>query len=140
MARSNIGKDTTITILYNGVRVDLPDITMFDSKPEYKVQRTDPLNGPPRETPIPSGWRISISCDRDGPALDALFNSIETAFWTTGATGTGSIYQIIKEVDGTTTTYEFQGVGLKLDDPGSWSAETTVKQKISGFASVRTTL
>ena len=137
MARSNIGKDCSLRILYNGTITNIRDVTDFQAKAEYKTQRTDPLNGPPRETPIPSGWRISFGADRGSSALDVLFAQIESVFWTTGQIGSGTIYQTIQEVDGTTTTWEYSEVGLMYADAGNFTAETTVKQKVTGFSGRR---
>lgn len=136
----SIGRDCQVVLLWNGVRVDLRDVTSFQAAQEVRHQRSDPLNSAPVEFSTPAGWRGQFNVDRGSSALDDLIASIETSFWSAGMIGSGSIYQYITEVDGTTSTYEYTGVSLTLSNSGHYQAENIVKQTITFYASQRNRL
>ncbi len=135
-----IGHNCSVVILWQGTRYDFRDVTMFSSAQEVTPQRSDPLNSPPIEFNTPRGWRGTIGIDRATPTLDNLISSIEAAFWNAGVIGSGTIYQYIKEVDGSTTTFEFVNASLNLTAAGSYAAEAIVKQSLAFFSSLRNKL
>jgi len=133
----SIGRDCRITLLWNGTRVDLRDVTRFQANQEVRQQRADPLNSTPVEFNTPNGWRGSFQIARANAALDNLVAAIESSFWNAGTINTGKIYQYVREPDGTTTTWEFSSVSFSLTtDP--WQAEGMVHQTCNFFASTRT--
>jgi hypothetical protein len=136
----SIGRDCQVVLLWNGIRIDLRDVTGFQANQEVKQQRSDPLNSLPVEFNTPAGWRGQFQVDRGSSALDDLIAAIEAAFWSAGVIGTGVIYQYISEPDGTTSTYEFVNVSLTLSNSGHYQAENIVKQTVSFFASQRNRL
>ena len=136
----SIGRDCQVVLLWNGVRVDLRDVTSFQAAQEVRQQRSDPLNSAPIEFNTPAGWRGQFNVDRGSSALDDLVATIESSFWSAGTIGSGSIYQYINETDGSTSTYEFVGVSLTLSNSGHYQAENIVKQTISFYASQRNRL
>lgn len=136
----SIGRDCQVVLLWNGIRIDLRDVTGFQANQEVKQQRSDPLNSLPVEFNTPAGWRGQFQVDRGSSALDDLIAAIEAAFWSAGVIGTGVIYQYISEPDGTMSTYEFVNVSLTLSNSGHYQAENIVKQTVSFFASQRNRL
>ena len=132
-----IGRNCSVILLWNGVRVDLRDVTGFSANQEVKHQRADPLNSTPVEFTTPSGWRGQFQVDRGNSAVDDLIASIESSFWTSGLIGSGTIYQYVTEPDGSLSTYEFVGVSLILSSAGNFQADSIVKQSIGFFASQR---
>ena len=135
-----IGRNCQLVLLWSGSRVDLRDVTGFNASQEVKHQRADPLNSTPIEFTTPSGWRGEFLVDRGNSAVDDLIASIESAFWSSGTIGFGTIYQYVTEPDGSLSTYEFTGVSLVLSSAGSYQADVIVRQKIAFFASQRVKL
>ena len=132
-----IGRNCQVILFWAGSQVDLADVTGFAAQQEVKHQRADPLNSTPIEFTTPSGWRGQFEVDRGSSAIDDLVVSIESAFWSAGTIGSGTIYQYITEPDGSQSTYEFTGVSLVLSNAGSYQADNIVRQTIGFFASQR---
>jgi hypothetical protein len=134
----NVGLDCTLVLIApTGQRVDLSIVTDFEAKQDVQAVRVMPLNGPPLGADLPKGWTGSFGVDRASSSVDDLFSTIEQGFWATGLFGIGQIYQYVNEVDGSESTYVFNGVTMNLSDSGSWKADGAVKQKIAFFASTR---
>ena len=132
-----IGRNCQVILFWGGSQVDLADVTGFAAQQEVKHQRADPLNSTPIEFTTPSGWRGQFEVDRGSSAIDDLVVSIESAFWSAGTIGSGTIYQYISEPDGSQSTYEFTGVSLVLSNAGNYQADNIVRQTIGFFASQR---
>jgi hypothetical protein len=45
------------------------------------------------------------------------------------------MYQYITELDGSVSTYQFDGVVFKLSNAGTWKGDASVKQKLDFYAS-----
>ncbi|AOX17717.1 hypothetical protein [Kozakia baliensis] len=132
----SIGRDCRITLLWNGTRIDLRDVTGFQAEQQTLAQRADPLNGVPVEFNTPNGWRGVFTIARANANLDSLIAAIEAAFWDAGTIGSGTIYQYIREPDGTTSTWEYTNVSMTLKTD-RWQAEGMVHQNVQFFASTR---
>ncbi|MFT8522049.1 hypothetical protein [Gluconobacter oxydans] len=133
----SIGRDCRITVLWNGQRVDLRDVTSFSAAQETQALRANPLNGVPLEFNVPNGWRGAFQIARANAALDNLVAAVEAAYWNAGTVGSGMIYQYVTEPDGTTSTWEFSNVSMQLkSDP--WQADHMIHQTVQFFASTRT--
>lgn len=138
MANSyNIGRDCQITVLWNGSRVDLRDVTAFTASQETQALRANPLNSAPVEFNVPDGWRGSFRIARASSALDELVATIESDYWDSGTINSGTIYQYISETDGTMTTWEYSNISLKLKND-TWQADQMIHQEVLFFASTRT--
>lgn len=134
----NVGRDCRVTLLWNGTRVDLANVTGFQSQAQTQRLNSMPLNSTPKFVEIPNGWSGQFNVDRASSAADALFSAIESAFWNSGTIGQGTIYQYVTEVDGSTTTWEFSGVAMRLSDAGNWATEAKVTQRIEFVSSTKT--
>ncbi|AFW00509.1 phage protein [Gluconobacter thailandicus F149-1 = NBRC 100600] len=133
----SIGRDCRITVLWNGQRVDLRDVTSFGASQETHALRASPLNGMPVEFNVPNGWRGSFQIARASAALDNLVAAIEAAYWNAGTVGSGTIYQYVTEPDGTTSTWEYTNISIKLKND-AWQSDQMVHQTVQFFASTRT--
>lgn len=133
----SIGRDCRITLLWDGSRVDLRDVTSFTANQETQALRAFPLNGVPSEFNLPNGWRGSFQIARANAVLDTLIAAIESGYWNSGRIASGKLYQYIKEADGSTSTWEYSGVSLRLNTD-AWAAENLVHQTVQFFASTRT--
>jgi len=134
----NIGRDCQVVLLWNGTRVNMPRVTGFQSQAQMSRVQSNPLNGLPTFVEVPNGWSGQFDVDRQSADIDSLFAAIESAFWNAGTVGQGTIYQYITEANGSTTTWEYSGVTLRLNDAGRWQSEAKVSQRIEFMASTRT--
>lgn len=133
----SIGRDCRITVLWDGSRVDLRDVTSFTANQETQALRAFPLNSVPTEYNLPNGWRGSFQIARANAVLDTLVAAIESGYWNAGTIASGTLYQYITEADGSTSTWEYSGISMKLSTD-AWAAENLVHQTVQFFASTRT--
>jgi hypothetical protein len=133
----SLGKDTQLVLIGPSGQVNLSIVTGFNSKQTVKTVHVDPLNGPPLEARPPAGWTGSFTIERGDSTVDDLIATIEQGFWAGGNLGTGQIYQYVTEVSGATSTYLYDGVSMSLSDAGSWQTDSSVKQTLEFFASMR---
>lgn len=133
----NTGKDCSVVIIHplaNGGRLDLPLITDFDAKPSYHDIKSNGLDGFTRVQHIPENVAVSFSADRSNSAVDDFCSALWQAYRVSGRVPDGVVYQYVTEIDGSTTTTQFDGVAFKADDLGSYKKESAVAQKITGTA------
>lgn len=134
----NIGRDTSLVLIApTGARVDLSLVTGFQAKQNVHSLRVRPLTGPTQGADIPDGWDGSFEIERGSSTADDLFAQIESGFWATGTLGIGQIFQYVNEVNGSTSTYQYDGVTMHLSNAGDWKSDATVKETIAFFASTR---
>ena len=136
----NVGRDCQIVITHSlapGGRVDLPNLTMFDCKQTTANQHVDRLDGTQMNAELPKGWTLSFGNDRGNAALDDFFAAIEAAWYNAGSYTVATVFQYITEASGQQTTYQYDNVALKFDDPGSWASDGVVKQRVSGQSNRR---
>ena len=137
----NVGRDCQVVITHalgtNGGRIDLPNLTMFDCKQTTANVKVDRLDGTQLNAELPKGWTISVENERGNSALDDFFAAVEAAWYNGGQYTVATVFQYITEANGQQTTYQFDNVALKFDDPGSWKGDASVKQKISGVCNRR---
>jgi hypothetical protein len=132
----SIGRNCRVTLLWNGTRVDLRDVTGFEAKQVTRVQRADPLNGVPVVFNTPNGWTGSFIIARADATLDSLVAAVESSFWNSGVIGSGTIYQYVTEPDSSLTTWEYSNVSMTLETD-RWQAEGIVHHTLKFFASTR---
>lgn len=133
----NIGKDTRVVVIGPYGRIDPKHIVNFTAHQTVNKVRTQPLNKPRLQRDLPNGWDGTIEIDRSDSTLDDLAAAIEQAFWTGQAIPMGTIYQYIDELNGSTSTYQFDNVTMNVPNAGSYQAETPVKQTLEWSASRR---
>lgn len=137
------GKQCTLVLIGPGAtpgatsRVDLPNITGFDCKQATVNVKVDKLDGIQLNAELPKGWTGSFDLERGSSAVDDLFARIEDQWLAAGTYTAGTIYQYVDEADGSSSTYQFDNVALKLDEAGNWKSDQSVKQRISFMANRR---
>lgn len=131
----SLGRDTSLVVISPlGTELSIPYVTQFDAKQETHRVTIRPLNGPPQAVDIPDGWNISIHVERASSAVDDLFAAIELGYWAGGIIGTGEVYVYISEPDGSTSTWLYSGVTMKLTDAGTFKIDSAVTQTIDAYA------
>lgn len=131
------GRDCRFVLIGPFGTVDIPNVTDFDAKPIYKDIDIDRLDGVQMFASLPKGWNVSLSAERGSQGLDLMCAAIETAWRTNGTYIVGTGYQYIAESDGSTSVWQFSSCAIKLDNPGAWKGDMSVKQSISIKADLR---
>ncbi|PHK92919.1 hypothetical protein CR162_21350 [Pseudoroseomonas rhizosphaerae] len=119
----------------DGAVIQLETVTGFDARQVVQKVRTNPLNGPPQEQQIPSGWEGSFEMSRQGRAADDLFSGMEARFWAGTPIPYCTLFQYVTERDGSISAYRYSNVSISLADAGSYRATEAVTQRIEFFAS-----
>ena len=121
-----------------GNRVDLTHVTGFESQQDTHSIRVDRLDGVHLAAELPRGWKGHFDLERGSPAADDFIAALEQAWFAQGQMLSGTLYQYITEVDGSVSTYQYDGAVFKMESSGHWKGDVTVKQKLSFLASRRT--
>ena len=75
--------------------------------------------------------------ERGSADVESKIAQMEAAWYAGGVVGSCSLYQYITEVGGGIGNWQMDGVTIKLDDGGTWKGDSSVKQKLSGWANRR---
>ncbi len=133
----SIGRDCQLVVMGPFGRVDLTYVTGFESHQVTQSIRLDRLDGVPMGAELPKGWEGGFEVERGTSAVDDFIAAMEQAFFAQGSLPAGTIYQYVTEVDGSTSTYQYNGVVFRLANSGSWKGDASVKQKLEFFATQR---
>ena len=134
----SIGRDTTVAvILASGATLQLGKVTSFDARPMVSETTVRALDGVNDHLRFLEGWTLSMEMERRSADLDSYWAQIEANYYAGISDTPCTIQQTIAEPDGSVTQWRYQSCMLKFDDPGKWSADGTVKQKLSAVASQR---
>ena len=134
----NLGKNCQVVLITStGAQVNLGIVEGFEAKQTAHNLTVRPLNGPPQFMALPDGWTGSFMIERANSVADDLFSQIEQGYWATGVIGFGQVFQYVTELNGSVSTYQFDGVAMHLSEAGSWKADASVKQTIAFTASTR---
>ena len=130
----SVGRDCQLVVMGPSGRVDLTHVTGFESRQLTHPLRVDRLDGTQMAIELPKGWEGSFSIERGTSAVDDFIAAAENQFYATGRVPAGTLYQYVTETDGSTSTYQFDGVVFKLSSAGDWKGDASVKQKLEFFA------
>lgn len=120
-----------------GSRVDLTHVTGFESRQLTNPIRIDRLDGVFLAAELPKGWEGHFELERGSPAADDFIDGLEQAWHTQGELQGGTLYQYVTEVDGSVSTFQFDGAVFKMANAGHWKGDSSVKQRLDFFASRR---
>jgi hypothetical protein len=134
----SLGQDTRVVIIDGTLgRLNIGLVVDFKSAQQVKTVNTDPLNMPPLQAHLPGGWTFSFSIDRANSVADDAIAALELAYWNEQTVLFGTLYQYTTEINGSTSTYQYNNVTYHLSDAGTWTQNQVVKQTITGWASTR---
>lgn len=109
----------------------------FTFRENSNISDETAIDGVTRHPKFYMGWHGSAVYQRGSSALDDYFASQERNYYLGGDQINMTITQTIKEVNGSTTQWQFTGVVLMMEDGGSFSGTAIVKQSISWKANRR---
>lgn len=130
----SIGRDTQLVIMGPNGRVDLAHVTGFDNRQITSSVRVSRLDGTHLGTELPKGWEGSFEVERGTSTLDDFIVALEQNYYNGVTSQPSTMYQYITELDGSVSTYQFNGVVFKLSNAGTWKGDASVKQKLDFYA------
>lgn len=133
----SVGRDCQLVVMGPFGRVDLTHVTGFDCRQVTTAIRVDRIDGTQLAAELPKGWDGHFELERGSSTVDDFIARTEAAFHFGSAVASGSLYQYVNETDGSTSTYQFDGVVFKLAQAGAWRGDASVKQRLEFFASTR---
>jgi hypothetical protein len=134
----SVGKDVSFTVTTATGNLSVVGLTSFSAKPMFTDIKSKRLDGMTYFGEIPDGWNGTFKLDRTSPAVDTFFAALEAAYYAGTNTPAGTIQEVILEADGTTTTWQYTGVVLKLEDSGDWKGGARVEQTFAFNATTKT--
>lgn len=138
VAGFNVGKDVSLSVQNPNGNLTMVGLTSFMAKPNTTKLKSKRINGQTYFGNIPDGWTGTFKIDRVDPSIDIFFANAEAGYYAGQSNPAGTIQEVIAELDGSTTTWQYTGVILTLDDPGNWEGDKKVEQTISFEATTRT--
>jgi len=133
----NVGRDCQIVLMGPFGRIDLTHVTGFEARQLTAPIRVDRIDGTQIAADLPKGWEGGFDIERGNSAVDDFIAQIEATFVNGSSVPTGTLYQYVNEVNGSTSTYQFNAVVFKLTQAGIWKGDQSVKQRLDFFASTR---
>ena len=133
----SVGRDTQLVVIGASGRVDLTHVTSFESRQLTQSVRVNRLDGTQMGTELPKGWEGSFELERGNSVVDDFIAAAEQQYFGGNGVGSGTMYQYITETDGSTSTYQYDGVTFQLTNAGVWKGDSSVTQKLEFFATRR---
>ena len=133
----SVGRDCQLVVMGAYGRIDLSHVTGFESRQMTAAVRVDRIDGTLLAAELPKGWEGAFELERGSSAVDDFIAKVEAAFYAGTKVASGTLYQYVTESDGSTSTYQYDGVVFKLAQAGSWRGDAPVKQRLEFFASTR---
>jgi hypothetical protein len=126
----SVGRDCQLVVMGPFGRLDLTHVTGFESRQLTAPIRVDRIDGSQLAAELPE-------LERGSSAVDDFIARTEQAYVSGSAVPTGTLYQYVSEVDGSTSTYQYDQVVFKLTQAGQWRGDQSVKQRLDFFAARR---
>src|SRR5579875_3242912 len=133
----SLGRDCQLVVMGPYGRVDLTHVTGFEARQVTHPIRLDRLDGQQLAAELPKGWEGTFEVERGSSNVDDFIAAAEQAFLNGGQVPQGTLYQYVTEVDGSTSTYQYNGVVFKLASAGQWRGDQAVRQRLDFYASTR---
>jgi hypothetical protein len=137
IAAFSVGRDTQLVIIGPSGQVNLSYVVAFDSRQLTESVRVNGLDGNQMGMELPKGWEGSFELERGDSTVEDFIASLEQGYFNGSMNEFSAMYQYVSEVDGSTSTYQYNSVVFKLTNAGLWRGDTSVKQKLEFFASRR---
>ena len=133
----SVGRDCQLVVMGPFGRVDLTHVTSFECRQLTTAVRVECIDGVQLAAELPKGWDGSFELERGSSAADDFAADLEQTFMAGGVVAQATLYQYVNETDGSTSTYQFDGVVFKLAHAGVWRGDSSVKQRLEFFAARR---
>ncbi len=135
----NVGRDVSLSLVRPGGQLLKPvNMTDFKFRQITVDLKSRPVSGPPLHAYLPDGWEGSMVYDRSDSVLDNYLATLESNFYSSLGLEQLTITETVREVNGSISQYRFDNVAVRLEDGGSWKADSTVAITLGWMASTRT--
>jgi hypothetical protein len=133
----NVGHDVAITFNLPTGSVQFAILTDFSSKRISKWVESHGIDGVCRYRAIPGGYEGKLTIDRASPALDLAIATLDQLYYSGAVVPPSTIDEVISELDGSTTSFQFTEVDFDPEDLGSWKGDSKISQTLAWKASFR---
>jgi hypothetical protein len=133
----SVGRDTQLVVVGPSGTINLVHVTAFESRQVTQSVRVNRLDGSQMGMELPKGWEGSFELERGDSVVEDFIAATEQSYYNGSVSTTSAMYQYVSEVDGSTSTYQYDSVVFRLSNAGLWKGDAAVKQKLEFFASRR---
>ena len=133
----SVGRDTQLVVVGPSGTIDLAHVTSFESRQVTQSVRVNRLDGSQMGMELPKGWEGSFELERGDLVVEDFIAGTEQSYYDGSISATSTMYQYVSEVDGSTSTYQYDSVVFRLTNAGLWKGDAAVKQKLEFFGSRR---
>jgi hypothetical protein len=127
----NTGKDVSLDINTPDGPMRISKIMSFDAKPKTTSTEITPLNGLTDELLVPKGWTGTFEVERTDATLDKWWAGFEADYFNGVAQPAATVTETIREIDGSSSTFRYTNVILKLESAGKKEGDKTIRQSVS---------
>jgi hypothetical protein len=133
----SVGRDTQLVVVGPTGTINLVHVTAFESRQVTQSVRVNRLDGNQMGMELPKGWEGSFDLERGDSVVEDFIASTEQSYYNGSISTVSTMYQYVSEVDGSTSTYQYDSVVFRLTNAGLWKGDAAVKQKLEFFGSRR---
>ena len=133
----SIGRDAQLVVIGPTGRLDLSFVSGFEARQLTQQVRISRLDGTQMGTDLPKGWEGSFDLERGNSAVEDFIAAAEQDYYIGNPSVASIMYQYIAEPDGSTSTYQFDGVTFRLANAGHWKGDSSVQQRLEFYATRR---
>lgn len=133
----SVGRDTQLVVVGPSGTINLTHVTAFESRQVTQSVRVNRLDGSQMGMELPKGWEGSFELERGDSVVEDFIATTEQSYYSGAISTTSTMYQYVSEVDGSTSTYQYDSVVFRLTNAGLWKGDAAVRQKLEFFGSRR---
>lgn len=134
----NVGSDTTLTIVSNGVILVSSILTEFEARQKTTELNSKALDGINRFRHVEEGWDGTLGWDRSDSTLDDYFAAKEQGRYTGLNPPAVSIVETTTDANtNLPAKYRYVGVTMKMDSIGRRAGDSKVDVRVSWSCSRR---
>jgi hypothetical protein len=133
----SVGRDTQLVVVGPSGTINLAHVTAFESRQVTQSIRVNRLDGSQIGMELPKGWEGNFELERGDSAVEDFIAATEQNYYNGSVISSSTMYQYVSEVDGSTSTYQYDTVVFRLSNAGLWKGDAAVRQKLEFFASRR---
>src|ERR1022692_3031152 len=106
----SVGRDTQLVVIAPSGTMNLAHVTAFDSRQITQSVRINRLDGNQLGMELPKGWEGGFELERGDSVVEDFIATTEQDYFNGSVSSTSSMYQYVSEVDGSTSTYQYDSV------------------------------
>jgi hypothetical protein len=133
----SVGRDTQLVVVGPSGTINLVHVTAFESRQVTQSVRVNRLDGNQIGMELPKGWEGSFDLERGDSVVEDFIASTEQVYYNGSIATVSTMYQYVSEVDGSTSTYQYDSIVFRLSNAGLWKGDAAVRQKLEFFGSRR---